>query len=86
MLYVYPARLEERGGTVIATFRDFPEAVTEGRTRGEAAEAARAVLDAAIQFRIREGRDLPKASAARRGEIRVGASPGTAAKADRPMV
>ena len=78
--YVYPARIARKAGTVLATFRDLPEAVTEGRTEGEAANEAYAVLEAALWFRLQNGEPIPEPTPAKRGEVLVPVDPATAAK------
>lgn len=81
MRYVYPARLKTQEGTVIVTFRDMPEAVTEGRDHAEARLQATDCLDAALLFRLKEGAAIPPPSRVQRGETAVPASPAVAAKA-----
>ena len=83
MRYAYPARLEERDGTVLVFFPDFPEAVTEGSDRAAALLEAVDCLDAAILFRLKESAELPAPSPAvpRTGLVVVPASPAVAAKA-----
>ena len=81
MQYVYPARLVQHKDTVLVSFRDLPEAVTEGRTRAEALVEAADCLDVAMLFRIKEATPLSPPSMAKRGEILVAASPHVAAKA-----
>ena len=80
MQYVYPARLEQHKGTTIVSFRDLPEAVTEGRSRAAALSEATDCLDVALLFRLKERAQLPAPTAARRGEVLVAASPHIAAK------
>ena len=81
MKYVYPARFVQHKGTVLVSFRDFPEALTEGRTRADALVEATDCLDVATLFRIKEASPLPLPSRARRDEVLVAASPHVAAKA-----
>lgn len=80
MHYAYPARFDEHSDTIIVSFRDFPEAVTEGRNRAEALTEAADCLDAALLFRLKEGAEIPSPSKQRRAEVAVPASPGVAAK------
>ena len=80
MRYVYPVRLEDHGETVIAAFRDLPEAITEGRTRAEALAEATDCLDSALLFRVKEKAAVPSPSRLRSGEVPVPASPSVAAK------
>ncbi len=81
MRYVYPVKLDKGEGTVLARFRDLPEAVTEGPDRATALVAAAACLDAALRFRLKDGEPIPSPSEPKRGEILVPASPRVAAKA-----
>jgi antitoxin HicB len=65
----YPARFEvdpEGGYTV--TFRDVPEAITQGDTLDEAADAAAQALLVAMDFYFEDQRPVPQPSKARRGE------------------
>jgi antitoxin HicB len=80
MRYVFPARLEAHDRETLVSFRDLPEALTSGRNRDEALRESIDVLDAALLFRLKEGRDIPEPSATRRGEVGIAASPGIAAK------
>jgi len=80
MQYVYPARLERQKGTVIVSFRDLPEAITEGRDRADALAQAIDCLDVALLFRMKEKTPLPAPSRPRRDEVLVPASPQVAAK------
>lgn len=65
----YPARFEEapEGGFVV-TFRDIPEAVTQGDTETEAREMAAGALLTAMDFYFEDRRPVPPASRARKGE------------------
>jgi antitoxin HicB len=81
MRYVYPARLKAQGGTVLVTFRDLPEAVTEGKDRSDAVAQGIDCLDTALLFRLKEGEPIPEPSEMQRGEVAVPASPAVAAKA-----
>ncbi len=81
MRYVYAARLKAREGTVIVSFRDLPEAITEGKNRADALAQGVDCLDAALLFRLKEGSPIPEPSPLQRGEVAVPASPAVAAKA-----
>lgn len=81
MLYVYPARLDVHESTVIVSFREFPEAITEGVDRADALVQAADCLDVALLFRLKDGLAVPPPSRPRRNEVLVPASPGVAAKA-----
>jgi len=80
MRYVYPAKLQAHRDTVIVSFRDFPEAVTEGHNRVEALAEAIDCLDTALLFRIKEQAPVPAPSRPKPGEVLVPASPSIAAK------
>lgn len=80
MNYVFPARLKAAGGTVVVSFRDLPEAITEGRDRNDALAEAIDCLDTALLFRLKEDAPIPDPSPPGRGEILIPASPGVAAK------
>jgi antitoxin HicB len=80
MRYVYPARFREHADTVTVSFRDLPEAVTEGRTRQEALVEAIDCLDVALLFRLKENGAIPVPSRAGKGEQLVPASPSVAGK------
>ena len=68
----YPARFQaaKEGGFTV-TFRDVPEAITEGDTRDEAEAAAADALETALSFYIADRKPLPAPSAPRRGERMV---------------
>ncbi|MFI5016280.1 MAG: type II toxin-antitoxin system HicB family antitoxin [Hyphomicrobiales bacterium] len=80
MHYIYPAYLDDRAETIIVSFRDLPEAVTEGRTRSEALVEATDCLDVALLFRLKESSTIPLPSRPEPGEVLVPASPSVAAK------
>jgi antitoxin HicB len=66
----YPARLvrDRERGDVTITFRDVPEAITEGRDEKEALANAVDALETALSFYVDGREELPQPSAARRGE------------------
>lgn len=68
----YPAQLEaaEEGGFVV-TFRDIPEAITQGETEAEALEMAEDVLYSAMEFYFEDKRPVPMPSALKPGERMV---------------
>jgi antitoxin HicB len=80
MRYVYPALFEVHPDTIIVSFRDFPEAVTEGKSQSEALTAATDCLDTALLFRLKEKAAIPEPSKAKRSELAIPASPSVAAK------
>src|SRR5580658_3209642 len=68
--FVYPARFEggDRPGVLVVSFRDIPEAITQGKGEEDALWQAADCLEEAIAGRIADGREIPKASRAARGE------------------
>jgi antitoxin HicB len=62
-MFRYPARFEpaEEGGYVV-TFRDIPEAITEGDTLEAAREMAASALLTAMDFYFEDKRKVPAAS------------------------
>lgn len=77
----YPARFEaaEEGGFVV-TFRDIPEAITQGETEEEALAMAADVLTSAMDFYVEDRRAVPLPSDAEAGERLVDLPPSVAAK------
>ncbi len=77
----YPARFEAapEGGFVV-TFRDIPEAITQGDNLDEATEMAADVLVSAMDFYFEDRRAVPAPSASKRGERLVELPPSIAAK------
>jgi antitoxin HicB len=65
----YPANFApaEEGGFVV-TFRDIPEAITQGDTEAEAIEMAEDALLTAMDFYFEDDRTVPAPSKARAGE------------------
>lgn len=69
----YPAKFEpdhEAGGYVV-TFRDIPEAITQGDDDIEAIAMAEDVLVSSMDFYFEDRRPVPMASALRTGERMV---------------
>lgn len=68
----YPARLEAQpeGGYTV-TFRDVPEAITQGDTRVETLLNAADALATAMSFYAEDGRPRPGASPLQPGEALV---------------
>jgi antitoxin HicB len=64
MQFIYPATLtpEPTGGFVV-TFRDWPEAISQGDTRDEALVEAADCLEEAVAARIDDRGDIPASSA-----------------------
>jgi antitoxin HicB len=77
----YPARFApaKEGGFVV-TFRDIPEAITQGDSFDEAMAMAGDVLVSAMDFYFEDRRPVPVPSAPKRGERLVELPPSVAAK------
>ena len=77
----YPARFEpaEEGGFVV-TFRDIPEAITQGETEAEAMEMAEDVLLSAMEFYFDDKRPVPLPSLSNDDERLVELPPSISAK------
>ena len=69
MMRGYPARFQpaKEGGFTVS-FRDVPEAITEGDTMGDARSAATDALETALSFYVEDRQPLPAPSAPKRGE------------------
>lgn len=81
--YVYPARLtpDKKDGGYVVTFRDIPEAITQGDAIAEALSEAAGALQAAIEARVMDGMDISSPSKPKRGERLVAVPIQTALKA-----
>ena len=81
--FVYPAGFErgEKAGVLVVTFRDVPEAITQGNGEKDTVWQAADCLEEAIAGRIADGREIPKPSKACRGERLVPLPAPMAAKA-----
>lgn len=77
----YPARFTpaEEGGYVV-TFRDIPEAITQGDTDDEAMEMAEDVLVSSMDFYVEDRRHVPAPSDPEPGERLVALPASVAAK------
>jgi antitoxin HicB len=73
MRFVYPATLtpDEADGGFVVTFRDWPEAITQGDTREAALAEAADCLEEAVAARIADGREIPLPSSALAGEYGI---------------
>ncbi len=81
MQFGYPVQFSrDRNGSVIATFRDVPEAHTVGRNSAAAYKWAQDALVAALSLYVEDGRDVPKPSRPRRSERIVALPPMIASK------
>jgi antitoxin HicB len=81
--FVYPAKFErgEKPGVLVITFRDVPEAITQGKGEKDAVWQAADCLEEAIAGRIAGSREIPRASRAARGERPIPVPAPMAAKA-----
>lgn len=81
--FVYPAKFDrgERPDIVVITFRDVPEAITQGKGERDALWQAGDCLEEAIAGRMANGREIPRASRVVRGERLVPVPAPMAAKA-----
>lgn len=81
MRYVYPVRLEQdENDLYVASVRDVPEALVDGETAEAVLFEMSEALGAALAGYSKEGRDLPRPSAAKRHEFLVPVAPLVAAK------
>jgi antitoxin HicB len=81
--FVYPAKFErgEKPGVLVITFRDIPEAITQGKGEKDAVWQAADCLEEAIAGRIADGREIPRNSRPARGERLIPVPAPMAAKA-----
>lgn len=80
-MFKYPVRLEaEPEGGFVVSFRDIPEALSQGDTREEALQMAEEALVTAMDFYFEDHRPVPLPSKAKRGEVLVALPPSLAAK------
>jgi antitoxin HicB len=80
--YAYRASLEpgDRRGTVVVSFPDVPEAITEGRGDAEARTMAEEALGLALLSYLLRDKPLPKPRAKGRGLIEIAVKPDVGAK------
>ncbi len=65
----YPARFKpDPTGGFVVSFRDIPEAITQGETLEEAYEMALDALITALDFYFEDQREVPLPSSPKRGE------------------
>jgi antitoxin HicB len=81
--FVYPTKLtpDKKDGGYTVTFRDLPEAITQGDTVEECLEEATGALQAAFEGRIMDDLDIPAPPKPKRGERLVAVPVQTALKA-----
>lgn len=79
--FAYPAFIEPNGeGGFIASFRDIPEALTEGLSPNEVLDLAADALLTALEFYVESERAVPSPSVPKAGEVLVEVPPSAAAK------
>ena len=81
--FAYPAKFDrgDKSGILVISFRDVPEAITQGNGESDALWQAAECLEEAIAGRIAEGGEIPQASGTGRGERLVPVPAPMAAKA-----
>jgi antitoxin HicB len=80
--YAYRALFEpgDRRGTVVVTFPDVPEAITQGRGEADARAMAEEALGLVLLTYLERGIPLPKQRAKGRGLVEIAVAPDVAAK------
>jgi antitoxin HicB len=69
LMLQYPARLKsDKNGGFIVTFRDIPEAITQGEDADDALKHAQDALETAMEFYFDDRREVPMPSAPKRGD------------------
>jgi antitoxin HicB len=63
----YPINIKQDGKFLLVTFPDIPEAITQGRDRGDALKSAKAALETALDFYFEGSRAVPEPSRIKRG-------------------
>jgi antitoxin HicB len=82
MNFVYPVTLTpDADGGFVVTFRDWPEAITQGETRDQALGEAADCLEEAVAARIDDRAELPVPSPPQANEATVAVPIATALKA-----
>lgn len=81
--FTYPVTLksDESDGGFVVTFRDIPEAITQGDSTAECLDEAAGALEAAVMGRIQSGMSIPVSSEPLPGEMEVPVPLQTAMKA-----
>jgi antitoxin HicB len=80
--YTYRAQFEpgERRGTIVVTFPDVPEAITQGRSEADARTVAEEALVLVLLSYLERGKPLPKPRAKARALVEIAVAPDVAAK------
>ena len=68
---LYPAKLTPENGGYVVTFRDIPEAITQGDTKEEAIAMAADALATAMEFYFEDRRLVPMPTEAQDGELGI---------------
>lgn len=71
MTMQYPATFVQEDDGYIVTFRDIPEALTQGDTYEEAVEMAQDALATAMDFYFEDNRPVPMPSNAKKGDVLI---------------
>ncbi len=80
--FAWPMKLApQKDGSLLVTFADFPEAITDGEDLDEALRQAADCLEEAVAARIADGEEIPAPSRRGKGELLVVLAPLFAAKA-----
>lgn len=79
-MLIYPARVQASSTGFLVTFRDIPEANTEGKSEAKALAMAVDALSVAMEFYFEDERQVPLPSALRRGEVPVALASSLSAK------
>jgi len=67
----YPAKLTKDEDGFVITFRDIPEAITQGDTHNEAIEMAEDALLTAMEFYFEDNRQVPLPSKPKKDEVLI---------------
>jgi len=69
-MFKYPVTLtpDKIGGGFVVTFKDIPEAITQGDTVAQALAAAKEALESALDFYFEDKRVVPAPSKPKRGQ------------------
>jgi antitoxin HicB len=80
--YAYRALLEpgDRRGTIVVTFPDVPEAITQGRGETDARTMAEEALGFVLLTYLERGKPLPKPRTKSRSLVEIAVAPDVAAK------
>jgi antitoxin HicB len=68
---LYPAQIQQEDKVFIITFKDVPEAMTQGYTWLEALDMAEDALKTAIEFYTEDDRPIPCSSVPASGDVMI---------------